>query len=426
MLAQDSPRAEAGASASIHRHIGASATHHACCYDRGVSRLYLDYNATAPMAPEAIAAVSSAMVECFANASSVHLDGQRAKAALDDARTAVGALIGAEAAQVVFTAGGTESDNLAVRGAAEAAWPGRRHLVASTVEHEAVLNTVRALARRGWEVSWLPVDGAGVAHPEALRALVRPDTALVSVMHANNEVGAVQPIRELAAIAHAAGALFHTDAVQSVGKIPVDVGALDVDLLSLSAHKFGGPKGAGALWVRRGVKLAPLVTGGRQERNRRAGTENVPAIAGLGAAARVAAHHVASGSAAALARLRDRLEQGVLSAIADTAVNAAAAPRVPNTSSIAFLGVEAEALLIALDVEGVAVSTGSACSSGTLEPSHVLRAMGLAGARAQDALRFSLGPPTTEADIDRVLELLPRLVRRLRDVRVAASPGRHG
>lgn len=351
------------------------------------------------------------------NASSVHLDGQRAKADIDEARTAVAGLIGAEASELVFTSGGTESDNLAVRGAAEVlAGSKRRHLIASAIEHEAVLNTVRALGKRGWDVSWLPVDADGVVRVSALVALLRPDTALVSVMHANNEVGTVQPIAELAATARAAGAWFHTDAVQTAGKLPVDVSALGVDLLSVSAHKFGGPKGAGALWIRRGVRLTPCLTGGRQERGRRAGTENVAAIAGFGAAARHAAAHIDT-DAPRTARLRDRLELGILSTVPDTSVNGGSAPRVPNTTNVAFAGVEAEALLMALDLEGVAVSTGSACSSGTLEPSHVLRAMGLAGARAQDALRFSLGSATTEDEIDRVLERLPRLVRRLRDLR---------
>lgn len=382
-----------------------------------MGRIYLDHNATAPMVPEALEAMSRALAECFANASSIHLDGQRAKAALDEARTNVARLIGADPHEVVFTSGGTESDNLALRGAAEfLEASGRRHLVASTVEHEAVLHTARALGRRGWDVSWLAVGPDGVVDPGALAAVLRPDTALVSVMHANNEVGAVQPIAALAAAARAAGAWFHTDAVQTVGKIPVNVGDLGVDLLSLSAHKFGGPKGAGALWIRRGVKLAPLMTGGRQERSRRAGTENVPAIVGLAAAAARAAAHLAT-DAPRVARLRDRLEQGILATVPDTCVNGGPAPRVPNTTNLAFLGVEAEALLIALDLEGIAVSTGAACSSGTLEPSHVLRAMGLAGARAQDALRFSLGPGTTDAEIDRVLEVVPRLVERLRRVK---------
>lgn len=380
-------------------------------------RIYLDHNASAPLVPESLEATTHALAACAANASSIHLDGQRAKAALDEARTAVARLIGADPHDIVFTSGGTESDNFAVRGAAQAlATAGRRHLVASAIEHEAVRNTVRALGRQGWDVSWLPVGPDGVVDPASLATVLRPDTALVTVMLANNEVGTLQPVAELAAAAHAAGAWFHTDAVQAVGKVPVDVAALGVDLLALSAHKFGGPKGAGALWVRRGVKPLPFLTGGRQERSRRAGTENVPALVGLGAAARRAAVHLAA-DAAHVAALRDRLEQGLLDLVPGTSINGGAAPRVPNTTNVAFEGVEAEALLIGLDLEGIAVSTGAACSSGTLEPSHVLRAMGLTGARAQDAIRFSLGPSNTAAEIDRVLEVVPRIVERLRRVK---------
>jgi cysteine desulfurase len=385
-----------------------------------VGRIYLDHNATAPLAPGVAEAMLRAAVDLFANPSSVHLDGQLAKAALDEARGHVAALLGASPADVVFTGGGTEGDNLALRGALDAAMArGRRHLVVSTIEHEAVLNTAKALAARGGDVSWIPVDASGLVDPAALAPLLRADTALVSVMHANNEVGTVQPVRELADAAHAVGALLHTDAVQSAGKIPVDVGALGADLVSISGHKFGGPKGVGALWVRRGVKLTPIQTGGRQERSRRAGTENVPAVAGLGVAARLARERLAL-DGVRVAALRDRLERGVLDALADVWINGAAALRVPNTANIGFEGVEAEALLIALDLDGIAVSTGSACSSGTLEPSHVLRAMGLRGARAQNAIRFSLGSTTTDDEIDRVLTVLPGLVRRLRGVAARA------
>jgi len=376
-------------------------------------RIYLDYNATAPPLPEVVAAVSRVMSTTFGNASSVHAFGQQAKAELDAARAGVAHLIGAEASEVVFTAGGTESDNLAVRGAAEALEPaGRRHLIATAIEHEAVLNTVRALERRGWAATLLPLDATGVVSPDALRAALRPDTALVSIMHANNEIGTIQPIEALAPIARAAGALFHTDAVQSAGKIPVNVRHLGVDLLSLSAHKFGGPKGTGALWIRRGVRLVPYMTGGRQERGRRAGTENVPTLAGMGVAARIAAdrlHH-----AGAIAVLRDRLEAGILARVPGTVANGDPARRVPNTSNISFEAIEAESLLIALDLEGVAISTGSACSSGSLEPSHVLRAMGLPNARARNSLRFSLGSTTTLEEVDFVVGVLPRLVDRLR------------
>jgi len=377
-------------------------------------RVYFDYNATTPLAPSVADAVAAATRDLFGNASSVHYFGQQAKSALDDARSATAALIGAEASEVVFTAGGTESDNFAIRGAAETLeQTGRRHLVASAIEHEAVLNTLKALARRGWRTTLLPVDQSGIVSPERVAGLITDDTAIVSVMHANNEIGTIQPIAELAAIAHAHGALMHTDAVQSAGKIPVDVKALGVDLLSLSAHKFNGPKGVGALWIKRGTRLQPILTGGKHERNRRAGTENVPAIVGMGVAARLALSKMAD-EGRRLEALRNRLEDAVLRTIPGTAVNGARQPRVPNTTNISFDHVEAESLLIALDLEGIAVSTGSACSSGTLEPSHVLRAMGLPAHRTQNSLRFSLGMFSTDEEVDRVVAVLPALVEKLR------------
>ena len=377
-------------------------------------RVYFDYNATTPLSPDATEAVVRATREIFGNASSVHHFGQQAKAVMDDARSAVAALIHADPSEIVFTSGGTESDNLAIRGAADALEPsGRKHLIASAIEHEAVLNTLKALTRRGWRATLLPVDATGVLAPERLREAITDDTAIVSVMHANNEIGTIQPIAALAAIAHEHGALMHTDAVQSAGKIPVDVRALGLDLLSLSAHKFNGPKGAGAIWIKRGTRLQPILTGGQPERNRRAGTENVPAIAGLGAAAQLAAGKLTA-EAARVSALRDRLEDGILRAVTGTVVNGTRDARVPNTTNISFERIEAESLLIALDLEGIAVSTGSACSSGTLEPSHVLRAMGLPTHRTQNSLRFSLGMFSTEAEVDRVVEVLPRLVEKLR------------
>jgi cysteine desulfurase len=377
-------------------------------------RVYFDYNATTPLAPEVIEAVVRATRDQFGNASSVHHFGQQAKALLDDARSAVGSLIGGDPSEVIFTSGGTESDNFAIRGAAEALEPtGRRHLIATAIEHEAVLNTLKALGRRGWRTTLIPIDQSGVASPDRLRDLITDDTALVSVMHANNEIGTIQPIAELATIAHERGALIHTDAVQSVGKIPVDVRALGVDLLSLSAHKFNGPKGAGVLWVKRGTRMQPILTGGKHERSRRAGTENVPALAGLGVAARLAVGKMAA-EGARVGALRDRLEAGILRAVPGTVVNGAPQQRVPNTTNISFDRVEAESLLIALDLDGIAVSTGSACSSGTLEPSHVLRAMGFPAHRTQNSLRFSLGLFSTEEEVDRVIEVLPRLVEKLR------------
>jgi cysteine desulfurase len=377
-------------------------------------RVYFDYNATTPPAPEVTEAVVRITRDTFGNASSVHHFGQQAKAAIDEARSAVASLINADPSEVVFTGGGTEADNFAVRGAADALEAtGRKHLVASAIEHEAVLNTLRALARRGWRTTLLPVDESGIVAPDRLREAITTDTAIVSVMHANNEIGTIQPVRELAAIAHEHGALMHTDAVQSAGKIAIDVRALGVDLLSLSAHKFNGPKGAGALWIKRGTRVQPILTGGKHERNRRAGTENVPAIAGLGVAARLAVGKLAD-QAARVGALRDRLEEGILRGVPGTVVNGARTSRVPNTTNISFDHVEAESLLIALDLDGVAVSTGSACSSGSLEPSHVLRAMGLPAHRTQNSLRFSLGLFSTDEEVDRVVEMLPRLVEKLR------------
>ena len=381
-----------------------------------VQRIYFDHNATTPIHPVVADTMATALREEFGNPSSVHHFGQRAKAAVDQARSALAALIGADPSEVVFTSGGTESDNFAIRGTAEALdRSGRRHLVASAIEHEAVLNTLKALARRGSAITLLSVDDTGITSSDDLRAALRDDTALVSVMHANNEIGTIQPIVELARVAHERGALFHTDAVQSVGKIPVDVKTLGVDLLSISAHKFYGPKGVGAIWIRRGLRILPNSTGGKQERNRRAGTENVAGIVGMGAAAKVARARM-DDERARIAVLRDRLEDGILRAVPRTMVNGARTPRVPNTTNISFERVEAESLLIALDLEGIAVSTGSACSSGTLEPSHVLKAMGLSTHRTQNSIRFSLGAANTEAEVDRTVATLPAIVEKLRNL----------
>jgi cysteine desulfurase len=379
-------------------------------------RIYLDHNATTPPAPEVADRMTAALREAWGNASSVHHFGQQAKAALDDARASVATLVGADPSEVVFTAGGTESDNLAIRGAAEALEAtGRRHLVTTALEHEAVLNTMQALARRGWKVTILPADGSGIVSVDRAREAITADTALVSVMHANNEIGTIQPVAEIARAAHEHGALVHTDAVQTCGKIPVDVNALGVDLLSLAGHKFYGPKGTGALWIRRGVRLLPYLTGGRQERNRRAGTENVPALVGLGVAASLARQKMAH-EGVRLAALRDRLEAGLLAAVPGAARNGASDPRVPNTTNISFERVESESVLIGLDLAGIAVSSGSACSSGTLEPSHVLKAMGLSHLRTLGSIRFSLGTSNTEAEIDRVIDVLPPLIEKLRSL----------
>jgi cysteine desulfurase len=384
-------------------------------------RIYFDHNATTPVDPAVAETIARVMTEEYGNASSVHHFGQRAKAVLDDARSSVAALLDAEPSEIVFTSGGTESDNFALRGVAEALEPtGRRHLIASSIEHEAVLVTLRALARRGWRTTLLSVDASGILRPETLAEALTDDTAIVSVMHANNEIGTIQPVAELARLAHTRGALFHTDAVQTIGKVPVNVRALGVDLLSLSAHKFNGPKGAGALWIKRGARVTAILTGGKHERSRRAGTEKVPAIAGLGVAARLAAKKVTTESPR-LAALRNRLEEAILAQVPGTAINGDREPRVPNTTNISFEAVEAESLLIALDLEGIAVSTGSACSSGTLEPSHVLRAMGLPSPRTQNSIRLSLGTGNTDAEVDFVVSKLPAIVDKLRSLTGAGT-----
>ena len=376
-------------------------------------RIYLDHNATTPPRPEVVDLVTRVLRDAWGNASSVHAYGQQAKAALDEARSRVAALLGAEATEVVLCGSGTESDNLALRGAADAqAEAGRRHLITTAIEHEAVRATMAALGRQGFRITTVPVDDSGIVSVEAVRDALSPDTALVSVMHANNELGTLQPIAEIAALARDAGALMHTDAVQTAGRVPLDVRALGVDLLTLSAHKFYGPKGAGALYIRRGVRLAPTLTGGRQERGRRSGTEPVANYAGLGLAAELA-QAALTDEPPRLARLRDRLEQALLAALPATIRNGAGSPRVPNTTNLSFPGVESESLLIGLDLEGVAVSSGSACSSGTLEPSHVLRAMGCSHARALGSVRFSLGAANSEADIDQAVAAVTRVVTRL-------------
>jgi cysteine desulfurase len=381
-----------------------------------MTRIYLDHNATTPPAPAVIDRMAAVFREEFGNPSSVHHFGQRAKALLDDARSQVAALLGADASEIVFTGSGTEGDNIAIRGVAEALEAaGRKHLITSGIEHEAVLNTVKALGRRGWRTTLLPVDASGIVSPDELRGALADDTALVSIMHANNEIGTIQPIAELASIARERRAVFHTDAVQTAGKIPIDAKALGVDLLTISAHKFYGPKGVGALWIRRGVRLQSALTGGKQERGRRSGTENVGGIVGMGIAASEALSKMAA-EQARLAPLRDRLESLILSRVSGTARNGAAEPRVANTTNISFDRIEAESLLIALDLEGIAVSTGSACSSGTLEPSHVLKAMGLPVHRTQNSIRFSLGAMNSEQDVERVVAVLPGLVEKLRSL----------
>jgi cysteine desulfurase len=384
-----------------------------------MERIYLDHNATTPVDPRVLEAMLPFLGEAFGNPSSMHWFGQRARAALDEARAQVAELIGAGPAEVVFTGSGTEADNMALRGLLAMTGGERRGVVHTAIEHHAIVHTGRALAEEGWPVQTARVGGDGVVDLDDLRAKIDERTAVVAVMLANNETGAVQPVAEIARLAHERGALVHCDGVQAAGKIPLDVRALEVDTLARSAHKFYGPKGVGALYVKRGARLKPLLRGGSQERNRRAGTENVAGVAGLGAAARIARAELGT-QAPRLGTLRDRLEERLL-AIPGARRNGDG-PRVPNTSNISFEGVEAESLLMALDLMGIAVSTGAACAAGAVEPSHVLRGMGLPMERVQGSLRFSLGRSNTEEQIDRAAEAVVAAVEKQRAMsRLAAS-----
>jgi cysteine desulfurase len=375
-------------------------------------RIYFDHNATTPVDPAVLAEMVPYLSTEYGNASSVHSFGQSARGAVERARERVAALIGARPSEIVFTSGGTESDNAAICGVAGmASAQGKRvHIITTAIEHAAVLHTCRALARKpSTEVSYLPVSADGVVDPEEVRRALRPETALITVMHANNELGTLQPIEEIGRIAAEAGILFHSDAVQSAGKVPVDVGKLGVQLLSLSAHKICGPKGVGALYVGKGVRLTPLMYGGHSERDRRAGTENVPGIAGFGKAAELAHEHMAA-EGARLAALRDRLQQGLLERVPGARVNGAAVARTPNTCSMLFPGVESESLVIALDLRGIACSAGAACSSGATDPSHVLAAIGLSDADARGTVRLSLGGNNTGEEIAQALDIIPAVV----------------
>ncbi len=377
----------------------------------GMQRVYLDCNATTPLDPRVLEAMLPPLRGGFGNASSIHWYGQQARAAVDDAREQVASLIGARPQEVVFTGSGTEADNMALRGVAWAARAPRRKIVYAGIEHHAIVNTAKALAEEGWPVACARATASGTVDLDDLAQKVDGETALVAVMLANNETGVIQPIGEVVALARRAGALVHCDAVQAAGKIPVDVAGLDVDLLALSAHKIYGPKGTGALYVRRDTRLRALVRGGAQERNRRAGTENVAGIVGLGRAAAIAREELPS-DAARVRSLRDDLEARLLQ-IPDAQLNGAS-PRVPNTSNVSFAGIEAESLLMALDLLGVAVSTGAACAAGAVEPSHVLRAMGFAPERVQGSLRLSLGRFTTQPEIARAAEAIAEAVARQR------------
>jgi cysteine desulfurase len=381
-----------------------------------VSRIYLDHNATTPLDPRVLEAMLPVLRDGFGNPSSLHWYGQQARAAVDMAREQVAALVGASPGEIVFTGSGTEADNMALRGAAAAAREPRRKVVYTTIEHHAVMNTAKALAEEAFPVETVRTRSDGRIDLDDLRVRVDDRTAVVAVMLANNETGLVQPLAEVVPIARKHGALVHCDAVQAAGKIPVDVRALDVDTLALSAHKIYGPKGAGALYVKRGTRLKALVRGGSQERNRRAGTENVAGIVGLGRAAALAREELAA-EAARLTVLRDRLETKLLAI--PGALRNGEGTRVPNTANLSFSGVEAESLVMALDLAGLAVSTGAACAAGAVEPSHVLRAMGLPVERVQASLRFSLGRGTTAAEIDEAVARVAQAVERQRQASAA-------
>ena len=377
----------------------------------------MDANATTPLLPEVFEAMRPYFLEQFGNASSIHFQGQQARAAVDHAREQVAELLNCRAAEVVFTSGGTEGDNLAVFGLMR---PGD-HLITSAIEHHAVLHAAERLRERGFEVTFVGVNPEGVVNPEDVKRALRTETRLISIMMANNETGAVQPVAEIGRVAAEADIYFHTDAVQAAGKLPIDVKAIGCDLLTITAHKMYGPQGIGALFVRRGTQIEPMFFGGSHERQRRAGTENLPGIVGLGKAAELANTSLRSGASARIAGLRDRLEAGILARVDEAGVNGAGpdgvpVPRTSNTTNLWFDHVEAEALLIALDLKGLAVSGGSACQSGATEPSHVLTAMGVTAARARASLRFSLTAMSTEEDVDFAIELVPAAVARLREI----------
>jgi len=380
-----------------------------------VRRVYLDNNATTPLAPEVFEAMKPYLLEDFGNASSIHWFGQQAKNAVEKARQQVAKLINARPGEVIFTSGGTESDNAAIFGIVQAARVEAPHVITTGIEHHAVLHTAQALEKKGVSVTYVTVGASGVVDPEDVKRAIRPETALISIMHANNEIGTVQPLEEIGTIARERDIYFHSDAVQAVGKIPVDVEKLGLDLLSLSAHKLNGPKGVGAMYIRRGTILKPLLYGGHHERDRRPGTENVPGIVGLGMAAELALTHLEE-NAQRVANLRDRLECGILERVAQVSVNGDPQRRLPNTSNLVLDYVEGEGFVIAMDLKGIACSTGAACSSGSVEPSHVLSAIGRTPEQARSSIRLSLGPYTAAEDIDATLEALPAVVERLRSL----------
>jgi len=378
-----------------------------------MARIYLDYAATTPVHPDVLAAMLPYFTDAFGNPSAIHSCGQEAKGAVEEARAKVAALIGARDEEIVFTSGGTEADNFALEGVAFASEKKGNHFITTAIEHHAVLETCHFLEKRGFNVTYIPVDRYGMVDPDNVRKAITPGTILISVMHANNEVGTIQPLAETGRIAREAGVYFHTDAVQTAGHIPVDINELGVDLLSISAHKLYGPKGVGALYVRKGTKLVSLMHGGGQERGRRAGTENVPGIVGFGKAAEIARQGI-DREVMQLTHLRDKLIAGILERIDHTSLNGHPVKRLPNNINISVDFIEGESMCLTLDLEGICASTGSACSSESLEASHVLLAMGLRHEQAHGSLRFTLGRWTTEEEIERVLNVLPGIVTKLR------------
>ena len=375
-------------------------------------RVYLDNNATSPLLPEVFDAMRPYLLEKFGNASSIHQQGQQARAAVENAREHLAELLNCRAAEIVFTSGGTEGDNLALFGLVN---PGD-HVITSAIEHHAVLNACKRVESLGCEVTYLPVDGQALVDPDDLKRAMRSNTKLISIIFGNNETGVLQEVREIGKIAAETDVYFHTDAVQAAGKVPIDVKEIGCDLLTLTAHKMHGPIGAGALFVRKGTLLQPMMYGGRHERSRRAGTENLPGIVGLGKAAEIARKGFSDGSVDRMASLRDHVEKTIVETLDQVSVNSFGAPRVPNTTNIVFDCLEGEAMVIALDLKGLSVSTGAACSSGAIEPSHVLTAMGLSPDRARASIRFSLGKQNTADDIDFALQLIPEVVTRLREL----------
>jgi cysteine desulfurase len=375
-------------------------------------RVYLDNNATTPILPEVFEAMRPFYFEEFGNASSIHHYGQHTRAAVEKARASVAALLNARPAEIVFTSGGTEADNLGIFGLVSRG----EHVITSTIEHSAVMNTCKRLEQMGCEVTFVPVNGRCEVDPEEVRRAIRPNTKLISIMMANNETGVVQPVEEIGKIAVEADVFFHTDAVQAAGKVPVDVQKIGCDALSISGHKIHAPQGTGALFLKKGTLIQPQIYGGTHERQRRAGTENVPGIVGLGKAAEISRQWLEGSGAAEMAAMRERLQDSVLSAMDGAGVNGLGAPRVPNTTNLYFDHAEGEALVIALDLKGLAVSSGAACSSGAIEPSHVLLAMGLSHQRARASIRVSLGKQTTQDDIDFAIRVIPETVSRLREI----------